>query len=82
MGETMNGIEDLLRPIGNHQSVLACGDVTEDCAVTELNVLEAKAGDECFVDSDFFQGGLVKSQLLNQAQYSGYCLPISKRTLI
>ena len=36
------------------RSVLACGDVAEDCAVAQQNVLEAKAGDRCFVSSDFF----------------------------
>ena len=44
--------------------MLACGDVAKDCAVTELNVLEVKAGVQCFVRSDFFQGGLVESQLV------------------
>ena len=64
MRETMNGINDLLHQfLGNHRSVLDCGDVTEDCAVTELNVLEVKAGDGCFAGSDYFRRGLVKSQL-------------------
>ena len=55
MGETMYGIKDLLCSfLGNHRSVFACGDVAGNCAVTELNVLEAKAGDGCFVSGDFF----------------------------
>ena len=49
MGEIVDGIIDLLRPfLGNHRSMFACGDVAEDCTVTELDVLEAKAGDRCF----------------------------------
>ena len=57
-------IQDLLRPfLVNHPSVFACGDVTKDHAVTELNVLEEEAGDGCFVGGDFFQGSLVESLL-------------------
>ena len=64
MGETVKCIKDLLHPfLANHQLVLACEGVTEDCAVFELNVLEAKADDGCFAGSDFFQGGLIESQL-------------------
>ena len=61
----MNGIKDLLGPfLGNHRWVFACGEVTEECAVAELDVPEVKAGDECFVGSDLFRCSLVKSQLV------------------
>ena len=39
-------MKDLLHPfLGNHRLVFACGDVVKNCAVTELNVLEANPGD-------------------------------------
>ena len=64
MGETTYSIKDLLLPfLGNHRSAFVSGDVAKDCAVTELNVLEAKVGDGCFVGGDFFRGSLVESQL-------------------
>ena len=65
VGETNYGIKNLFRALlGNNLSVFTCGDVATDCAVTEVNVLEAKAGDGCFVGGDFFQGSLVESQLV------------------
>ena len=55
IGETNYGVKDLFLPfLGIHRSVFTCGDVAKNCAVSELNVLEAKAGDGGFVGSDSF----------------------------
>ena len=65
MGEAKDGIKDLRHPfLGNHRLMFTCGFVAEDCTLAELDVLKVKAGDGCFVGGDFFQGGLIRSQLM------------------
>ena len=56
--------------------------VVEDSPVAELNILEAKEGDGCFVSSDFFQGSVVKSQLVIVDGGEGDCRDIRPRELI
>ena len=54
MGKVVNGIEDPPHPLPrNHRSRFTHGNIAEDCAADELDIVEAEAGNGGFVGGDF-----------------------------
>ena len=54
MGKAVNGIEDPPCPLPrDHRSRFTHGNVAEDSAAVELDIVEAEAGNGGFVGGDF-----------------------------